>query len=210
MIDPTASATVLANALFSSWLADDSRSAAARAVHEDEASLRRMLFFRLESVLRNDRPAFANRKWLFEALRAWAPLELLFPSQDFTDIPGVSGEMPRHAPLLVEREYGHVLAATRSLRLATLRLRADAQLLALQVEVAGELQPMLENDAGAAVHWLRVLQQASLAMSEYLHRHAIGLPQVLPDALVMTYTAYISNLKRELRESATTSATHVA
>jgi hypothetical protein len=40
----------------------------------------------------------------------------------------------------------------------------------------------------------------SLAMAEFLHRHSIGLSPVLADPVVMTYTAQISKLRRDLED----------
>jgi hypothetical protein len=162
-----------------------------------------VLSLRLEGVLAHDRPASANRRWLCESIRAWAPLEVIFPTRDYRGLTGVSGELPRHSALLVERAYGHVLAATRNVNAACDLLRADAQLLELQIAVASLLQPVLQCGAAAlapGAEWPRALREMSLAMAEFLHRHSIGLSPVLADPVVMTYTAQISSLRRNLED----------
>ncbi len=200
-LDPTPCRELTARE-FAAWFDDPSRSAIARRTHGDRASLERLLSLRLEGVLTHDRPASANRRWLCELIRAWAPLEVIFPTRDYAGLAGVSGELPRHSALLVERAYGHVLAATRSVTGACDLLRADAQLLELQIAVATALQRDLQAAAATtaagcvAVEWPRDLREMSLAMAEFLHRHSIGLSPVLADRVVMTYTAQISKLRR--------------
>ena len=186
---------------------DPRRSSIARRTLGERAAPDRVLALRLEGVLAHDRPASANRRWLCESIRAWAPLEVIFPTRDYAGLAGVSGELPRHCALLVERAYGHVLAATRSINAACDLLRADAQLLELQIAVATALQPLLQAAAPAsatplatAADWTRELREMSLAMAEFLHRHSIGLSPVLADPVVMTYTAQISRLRRNLED----------
>ena len=185
----------LAATEFSIWMDNARRSSIARRLHGERAGLERLLSLRLEGVLNHDRPASANRRWLCESIRAWAPLEVIFPTRDYAGLTGVSGELPRHAALLVERAYGHVLAATRSIGAACDLLRADAQLLELQISVASALQPVLQ---AAAAEWPRELRDMSLAMAEYLHRHSIGLSPVLADPIVMNYTSQIAKLRRNV------------
>jgi hypothetical protein len=216
---------------FAAWHEDARRSSIARRTHGDRAALERLLSLRLEGVLAHDRPASANRRWLCESIRAWAPLEVIFPTRDYSGLAGVSGELPRHSALLVERAYGHVLAATRNVDAACDLLRADAQLLELQIAVASLLQPVLQAAAARAAvaagttaeavacdrapeantpagvatiapgaDWPRALREMSLAMAEFLHRHSIGLSPVLADPVVMTYTAQISKLRRNLED----------
>ena len=132
---------------FQAWLDAPKRSSVAQRVHGERAAIARVLNIRLDGVLAHDRPASANRRWLCETIRAWAPLEVIFPTCDYTGVAGVSGELPRHRALLVERAYGHVLAATRNIGAACDLLRADAQLLELQVTVATALQPLLQAAA---------------------------------------------------------------
>lgn len=145
---------------FQAWLDAPKRSSVAQRVHGDKAALARVLNIRLDGVLAHDRPASANRRWLCETIRAWAPLEVIFPTCDYTGVAGVSGELPRHRALLVERAYGHVLAATRSIGAACDLLRADAQLLELQVSVATALQPLLQAAAARAATAAAAADQA--------------------------------------------------
>jgi len=202
-----ASARELAAREFAAWMDDPRRSSIARRTQGERATPERVLLLRLAGVLAHDRPASANRRWLCESIRAWAPLEVIFPTRDYRGLAGVSGELPRHYALLVERAYGHVLAATRSVTAACDLLRADAQLLELQIAVATALQPLLQAAAPAAtaptvtpLEWPRELREMSLAMAEFLHRHSIGLSPVLADPVVMTYTAQISKLRRSLED----------
>jgi len=207
-IDPDAtSPRDVAAREFGAWIDDPRRSSIARRTQGERATPERVLSLRLEGVLAHDRPASANRRWLCESIRAWAPLEVIFPTRDYRSLAGVSGELPRHYALLVERAYGHVLAATRSVTAACDLLRADAQLLELQIAVATALQPLLQAAAPAtatptatALEWPRELRDMSLAMAEFLHRHSIGLSPVLADPVVMTYTAQISKLRRNLED----------
>ncbi|MEZ5460168.1 MAG: hypothetical protein R3E75_12110 [Steroidobacteraceae bacterium] len=186
---------LLAAREFAGWLAAPLRSSVALRVHGDRSAVQRVLNIRLDGVLSHDRPASANRRWLCEIIRAWAPLEVIFPTRDYSNVPGVSGELPRHAALLVERAYGHVLAATRSIPSACDLLRADAQLLDLQIAVATALQPQL-TPTSSRNDWPEELLRMSLGMAEFLHRHAIGLAPMLSDETVMTYTSYIARLQR--------------
>ncbi len=180
---------------FSLWMDDARRSSIARRLLGERAALERLLSLRPEGVLNHDRPASANRRWLCESIRAWAPLEVIFPTRDYAGLAGVSGELPRHAAQLVERAYGHVLAATRNIGAACDLLRADAQLLELQISVASALQPALQ---ATAAEWPRALRDMSLAMAEFLHRHSIGLSPVLADPVVMSYTSQIAKLRRDV------------
>ncbi|MCU0757985.1 MAG: hypothetical protein MUF07_02140 [Steroidobacteraceae bacterium] len=199
---PPDEARAVALGEFAAWLETPRRSSVALRVHGDRAAAQRVLNIRLDGVLAHDRPASANRRWLCEAIRAWAPLEVVFPSRDHGGVAGVSGELPRHAALLVERAYGHVLAATRSIPAACDLLRADAQLLEMQVAVATALQPVLQARQPSAApqppDWPDELRRMSLGMAEFLHRHAIGLSPVLADPVVMSYTSHIARLQRSL------------
>ena len=129
----------LASREFAAWFDAPVRSSTARRVLGDRRALEKLLARRVEGVLAHDRPASANRLWLCESIRGWAPLEVVFPGGSQAGTPGVSGELPRHYALLVERAFGHVLAATRNLNAACDLLRADAQLLELQIAVSGAL-----------------------------------------------------------------------
>jgi hypothetical protein len=93
-----------------------------------------------------------------------------------------------------------VLLATRDIASACAWLRADAQRLALAIEVGRALSPWLGDGHDPDRSWLDEFRARSLSMAEYLHRQAIGLSQVLSDSLVMSFTASIAQLQRELRE----------
>ncbi len=176
------------------------RSSTARRVLGDRRALEKLLARRVEGVLAHDRPASANRLWLCESIRGWAPLEVVFPGGSQAGTPGVSGELPRHYALLVERAFGHVLAATRNLNAACDLLRADAQLLELQIAVSGALLAAFPAEEARA-NWPDELCAMSLAMAEFLHRHAIGLSPVLSDTEAMDFTARISRLRRGLESA---------
>lgn len=195
----------VARSEFDAWIASASQPEAARRSIAPDAALRSTTLARVEAVLSHPRCGAANRRWICELTRAWAPLEVLFPTHDYRGMRGVSGELPLHVALLVEREYGHILGVARSLPAAYDLLRQDRDRLALQLAIATALLPHL-SDAGADakaedVTWLAELKQMSLAMAEYLHRHAIGLSQILPDAMVMTYTAAIARTQRVQRSA---------
>ena len=70
------------------WLDAPKRSSVAQRVHGERAAIARVLNIRLDGVLAHDRPASANRRWLCETIRAWAPLEVIFPTCDYTGVPG--------------------------------------------------------------------------------------------------------------------------
>jgi hypothetical protein len=188
--DKTLTAIGLAHRCIDAWLADGARSAAAQRARGLEA-LRKHTMMRVQAVLAHELPAAANRRWLCETVRAWAPLEVLFPSGRSRTTCGVTGELARHLALIVKREYGHVAGGLRSSSRASELLRGDAQRLALELEIGGALGPVLDSDA-VVEDWLSPYIDMSLAMAEYLHRHAIGLGQVLSDSAVMRYTTGIS------------------
>ena len=194
--EKTLTAIGLAHRSFDAWIADSARSAAAQRARGLEL-LRQNTMVRVQAVLAHELPAAANRRWLCETVRAWAPLEVLFPSGRSSATCGVTGELARHLALIVQREYGHVAAGLRSSTRVSELLRGDAQRLALELEIGGALRPLLECDA-VVEDWLQPYIDMSLAMAEYLHRHAIGLCQVLSDAAVMRYTTGISRTQQSL------------
>jgi hypothetical protein len=197
----TGRAREVARAELDAWIARAARPETARRQLAPDAALHGAALARVEAVLGHPRPASANRRWICELMRGWAPLEVLFPTQDYRGHPGLSGELPLHVPLLVEREYGHVLGVARSLADACELLRSDRDQLALQLSVAAALLPLLDSTADADARWLTELRLQSLAMAEYLHRSAIGLAQILPEHLVMTYAAAIARTQRAQRDS---------
>lgn len=194
-----ARAREVARSEFDAWIASAPQPEAARRSIAPDASLRSTTLARVEAVLAHPHCGAANRRWICELTRAWAPLEVLFPTRDYRGMKGVSGELPLHVALLVEREYGHILGVARSLPAAYDLLRQDRDRLSLQLAIAAALLPLLSDASPEDAAWLAELKQMSLAMSEYLHRHSIGLSQILPDAMVMTYTAAIARTQRVQR-----------
>ena len=194
-----ARAREVARSEFDAWIASAAQPEAARRSIAPDAALRSTTLARVEAVLAHPHCGAANRRWICELTRGWGPLEVLFPTRDYRGMKGVSGELPLHVALLVEREYGHILGVARNLPAAYDLLRQDRDRLSLQLSIAAALLPLLADASSEDVTWLAELKQMSLAMSEYLHRHAIGLAQILPDALVMTYTAAIARTQRVQR-----------
>ena len=182
------------------WLADANRSGIARQQAISPKHFVDETLARVKSVLAHENCAKANRQWLCDAVRAWAPLEVIFPSRPHQDKCGVSGQLHNHAALILEREYGHILATVRSVPAAIELLRSDAQRLDLEISVGRSLLSVIEEAPDEQLRWLESFSDMSLAMSEYLHRHAIGLAQVLSDAAVMSYTTIIARTQRELRQ----------
>jgi hypothetical protein len=194
--DTLLAALGLSHRRIDAWLSDTPRSGVAQRRMAQEC-LRKSTMYRVEAVLRHDRPGAANRRWLCDTVRAWAPLEVLFPSHASSGTSGVTGELARHLALIVEREYRHVAAGRRSVSRASDTLYGDVQRLALELEIGGALHELLEEEA--ADGWLRPYMEMSLAMAEYLHRQVIGLSQVLSDSLVMRYATGISRTQQTLR-----------
>jgi hypothetical protein len=193
----------IARSELDAWIGAAATPEQARRRLAPDSELRTSTLSRVDAVLAHDRPRSANRRWLCEILRNWAPLEILFPTRDYRGLNGVSGELPLHASLLVEREYGHVLAISRGLPVAFDLLRADRDSLALQLAVAAALHKVFRAETiteAEDLEWLENLKAISLAMAEYLHRQSIGLAPVLSDGLVMHYTAQIARTQRLLRE----------
>lgn len=191
----------VARAQFDAWIAAAPHPEAARRWLAPDATLYGATVARVEALLAHPRPASANRRWICELMRGWAPLEVLFPTRDYRGRTGLSGELPLHLALLLEREYGHVLAAARDYSQACERLRDDRDRLALQLAIATALMPLLEASAAEDLRWVEELREQSLAMAEYLHRSAIGLAQILPEHLVMIYAASIARTQRAQRDA---------
>jgi len=209
--DTLLTAIGLAHRCVDSWLADATRSGAAQRGATDRDGLRQCTIGRVQSVLQHEMPAAANRRWLCDTVRAWAPLEVLFPSRSSREKSGVTGELSGYLNLIVEREYGHISAGLRSAAKAKDVLQADAQRLALELEIGAGLRQILEDaPASEATDWLREYVDMSLAMAEYLHRHVIGLSQVLSDGLVMRYATGIARTQQQLRAACRRTAEAVA
>jgi hypothetical protein len=192
----------LANRHIDDWLADTERSSIACKVVGRGVEIRDGVLRQVDCVMRQSDATLANRRWLCGTVRAWATLQVLFPRSAEISVPGVSGELPQHFKLVVEREYAHVLAGVRSLERTREILLGDAQCLELQIAIGNSLRELLGDKDPAGNDWLPEFRSLSLAMAEYLHRHAIGLTQLLPDSAVMTYTGQLARVQRECRSNA--------
>ena len=199
-MNPAQQAITVADREFDRWLRSEERSAVALRVLGPVARQRERLLARVRNILMHERPAAASCQWVSEAIGAWAPLELLFPVCDHAGAPGVSGEIPLQAAALVEREYGHVLADTQNLQSACERLHADAQYLDLEISAGRALCAALDEIGSTDTFWVEEMRAMQLAMAEYLHRHALGLKQVLSESVAMSYTTRIGRMQRSLRE----------
>ncbi len=188
-----------ANRRIDDWLADTDASAFACRVVGRDAEIRDGVMRKVDCVLRQIDPVRANRRWLCSTVRAWATLRVLFPRQSEISVHGVSGELPRYFGLVIEREYAHVLAGVGSIDRAHEILLGDAQCLELQITIGDALRQLLGDGPSAAGDWLPDFCNLSLGMAEYLHRHALGLGQLLTDAEVMAYTGQLARTQRECR-----------
>lgn len=187
----------LAEQTFDDWLADHARCGWARTFEPTTAKLRNKALGRVAAVLGHPAPCAAARRWVADTIQAWAPLEVLFPSREYAEEPGVSGELGEHLGEIVEREYGFMLTGAANAQLATEWLHADAQQLGLDLALAGALLGTLRD--GADDSWVPGHTCMSLALAEYLHRQALGLRQLLADAVAMTYTTSIALRRRQLQ-----------
>ena len=199
-VDPSQKAVAVAEREFDRWLRNEERSGVALRLLGTPAQLRERLLKRVGVTLRHERPGAAACQWVSESIGGWAPLEVLFPVCEHIGMPGVSGELPQHAASIVELAYGHVLAATGDFDAACDQLRADAQRLDLEIAAGRALCAVLDEDGSTDTFWVEELRAMQLAMSEYLHRQAIGQRQVLSDSMLRSYTARIGRVQRSLRE----------
>jgi hypothetical protein len=208
MTDRTAAAHARAQDRFEEWLADHWRSGWARTFDGGAAALCESTHRRVDAVLGRAAPQVANRAWLCEAVRAWAPLEVLFPTRDYPGDSGVTGELPAYVAEIVQREYAHILAVARSPAHAIELLQADAQRLELQVSVANAMREVLGEACGSD-DWCAGYTEASLAVAEHLHRQLLGLRQVLADSVIMACTARISQMQREFVQPSVRETMHL-
>jgi hypothetical protein len=207
--DPALRALAAAEREFDRWLRSEERSAVALRLLGPAAQLRESLLTRVRHTVSHERPAAAICQWISENVSAWAPLELLFPVHDHAGSPGVSGEMPLHCARIVEQVYGHLLADALDFDKAHARLQADAQRLDLEICAGRAICGLFDESGSRDNFWVEELRAMQLAMAEYLHRHAIGLTQVMSDTLVTSYTARIGTLQRNLRERYAPTPLHV-
>jgi len=187
----------LATLAFEEWLADHFRSGWARTFECSSMQIRDRVLGKARFILDHAQPAAANRRWLCEAVHAWAPLEVLFPTRDYTADCGVSGDLASYLEEIITREYGHVLAGARSVRRTAELLQADAQRLELDIAIAAAFEEAMLTKGDSA--WVTHYMTMSLAIAEYLHRQVLGLSQLLSDDAVMRYTAHVSLRQREAR-----------
>jgi hypothetical protein len=183
------------------WLKDEQRSEYALQSAGGSEALREQVLARVRSVLAHPRPAAANRLWLCELVRAWAPLEVLFPEAG--PVQGATGhtDLRDVLDLIVNAEYGHMLAATGSLLSTCELLLTDRQKFTMEIGVACRLQPLLAESAAEDLQWLAEFKQYSLIMADYLHRNAIREPQRHDDALLQKATAMLSRSLRDARDA---------
>lgn len=195
MDSAAANAYGLAEQAFDDWLADHGRCGWARTFEPATVKLRNKALGRVAAVLGHPSPCAAARRWVCDTIQAWAPLEVLFPTREYGDA-GVSGELGAHMSDIIEREYTFLLAAAPNRGLAAEWLQADAQQLGLDLALADALLTSLHD--GADDSWVEGHVCMSLALAEYLHRQALGLRQLLADAVAMSYTTSVALRRRQL------------
>ena len=191
-----ANAYGLAEQAFEDWLADHGRCGWARTFEPATVKLRNRALGRVAAVLGHPSPCAAARRWVCDTIHAWAPLEVLFPTRDYVEEPGVSGELGSHMTDIMEHEYAFMLAAAANPQLAAEWLQADAQQLGLDLALADSLLVSLHD--GADDGWVQGHTCMSLALAEYLHRQALGLHQLIGDAIAMSYTTSVALRRRQL------------
>jgi hypothetical protein len=184
---------------FEKWAGNTARSGAVCTARGGTEGVRRWIDRRIEAVAADSQPLRAARRWLVETVTSWAPLAVVFsPRPVQVALPGVSGILSVHAQEVLEKEYAHVLRGSRSAGVAIERLAAEVQHYDLQIEVAEAVGRLLcDPDAGESLDWACEFREMSLAMSEYMHRQVLGITQVLPDSLAMSYSSQIALVQRE-------------
>ncbi|MCS6947238.1 MAG: hypothetical protein NZM12_06455 [Steroidobacteraceae bacterium] len=165
---------------------------AERLVEYAASEQREALLARVRGIVEHEHPAAANRRWLCELLRSWAPLEMLLSDRH--------ADLARYRDLLLEHEYPHLLADLGTAAAVWERLRADHERLTFELRVASRLQRLLEPRADAASQWVTEHRKMSLALAEYLLRSVVDLPQRIPDALAHYYANRIAAVQNEIRE----------
>ncbi len=190
---PTTLAIDIADRMLESWIAEPARSATVlRHAPGGVSEVRNLMLGRVRDVLNQELPWAANRRWACEAVRAWAPLAaLLDPQPD-----GIEA----HIDMLVEFEYGHLLAETGSVAKTCELLRADTERLALEIDIATDLADALEPGEPNASAWVRDYRAMSLTLADYLHRCTVDIPSPLPDAIAHHYANEVARIQREVRD----------
>lgn len=183
------------------WIGSVANSGAAARTRGGAAGARRLVEGKVEAMLAARCPADAARRWLLDAITAWAPLAVVFlPRAPATQLPGVSGVLSVHAQEVLEKEYAHVIASAPSPGRAIELLAAEAQQLELQIEIAEAAHRLFCDEApDASQEWVGPFRDMSLAMAEYLHRQALGIEQRLSDAVAMRYSTQIARMQRDGR-----------
>lgn len=188
---PTSLAIDIAERALESWLAEPARSAVV-VRHSGAGEVRDRVLARVRDVLAHELPWAANRRWACEAIRAWAPLAALLDPQP--------GGIEKHLEMLIEFEFGHLLAETGSIERSCQLLRIDLENLALEIDIATDLADALEPGAPNAGGWVRDYRAMSLALADYLHCCTVDIPSSLPDAIAYHYAGEVARVQRELRE----------
>jgi hypothetical protein len=195
-VSPATQALSKASQIVDEWLGNAASSAPALSQAQAPLQLRDQVLARVRDLMQQESPAAANRRWLCELVRGWAPLEALFGS--------AAAEFAPHLDLLVEHEFGHLLAESGSTSTVCEQLQAEQHSLALEIKVASALHAILEPGSDAAGAWIGEFTDMSLALADYLHRCAVDLPQRIPDAMAHYYTTRIANIQRDIRDECLT------
>jgi hypothetical protein len=176
-----------------SLLAVISRVTQEPSAHVDSVAALARNLERALAVLSAPDPVEAARRWLTEATRAWATLDVLFADANRSDERaarcrwrGVTGELQRELHRVLELEYAHLLSAGD--KRAAERLRRDCDELSIDVAAADALRRALGDvDADEKRDWFGTFQQQCFALAEYMHRNVLGLNQILSDHEAMRY-----------------------
>jgi hypothetical protein len=155
-------------------------------------------------ALSDPNPIDATRRWLTEAARAWATLEVLFADTERKDERaarcawrGVTGQLRDELNRVLEIEYAHMLGNGNATRQATERLRRDCDELSIDVAAADALRRALgDADMDEKRDWFAIYLQQCFALAEYMHRNVLGLNQILSDHEAMRYATAMSGVVR--------------
>ncbi|MEZ5498141.1 MAG: hypothetical protein R3E77_01790 [Steroidobacteraceae bacterium] len=158
------------------------------------AAERSELLGRVAQLTRYDDLLAAVQSWACETMRAWAPLALLFPDAR-CECPSVAA-LNERIDQIIEREYGHVLAAAGSHRAARELLASDAARLSIEVAVASAVAASVDP---ALAQWASGFSAQALRVAEYLHRNALGIRQSLTDRQLMLDITAMTTTQRDLR-----------
>lgn len=140
-------------------------------------------------ILSNPNPVESARRWLTDATRAWATLDVLFADTKCKDERagrcawrGVTGQLQAELKRVLEIEYAHLLAGGGSVKQATECLRRDCDELSIDVAAADALRRALgDADIDEKNDWFGTYLRQCFALAEYMHRNVLGLNQILSD-----------------------------